>query len=45
MEKNNKIITAAWWQKKKQYWNLKYQIPDPTFSYIYELNITNINKG
>ena len=27
--------------KKKQYWNCKYQIPDPIFPYAYELNIIN----
>ena len=27
--------------KKKQYWNLKYQIPDTIFPRVYELNIMN----
>ena len=31
--------------KKKQYWNLKYQIPNLIFSNIYELNILNTKKA
>ena len=27
--------------KKKQYWNLKYQIPNTIFPHVYELNIEN----
>ena len=27
--------------KKKQCWNLKYQIPDPISPHMYELNIVN----
>ena len=31
--------------EKTQYWNLKYQIPDPLFSHVYELNIMNAKTG
>ena len=30
---------------KKQYWNLKYQIPNPIYFHVYELNIVNAKTG
>ena len=31
------MVTA----RKKQYWNFKYQILNPIFPHVYELNIVN----
>ena len=30
---------------KKQYWNLKHQVPDPTNPHVYELNIVSAETG
>ena len=36
MHQNNRMTG-----KKKQYWNLKYQISDSIFTNVYDLNIMN----
>ena len=31
--------------EKKQFWNSKYQMPDPIFPNVYELNNVNTETG